>query len=241
VASRLRITVAALTLGCLTVLAAGAWAARFSPSLPSGIPAPERGRLAAVTDQAVVATHVEGDPFPARRAVVEFLLDHPVLATQASLALKAARYRIWRTAEGLHVDDGWGASGQFRVAHAADQTRVFHARGRFRQRLLPTIRGEAVVVVTYDVRPGDGGPPEVTPAVTGYVRLESQLLAATARLMNRVVERKAEREARKIAGLFARVSQAIEEDPAGLYERLRERPDVAPAELEALGRLVGLR
>ena len=58
---------------------------------------------------ASVATRVAAPAFPARREVFEYLLDHPELASHVTRALKVARYRIWRTRDGLFLDDGWGA------------------------------------------------------------------------------------------------------------------------------------
>ena len=46
----------------------------------------------------------------------------------------------------LHVEDGWGVTGRFRLAHADAGVRVFHARGHYRRRVLPRISGEAVIV-----------------------------------------------------------------------------------------------
>jgi len=41
--------------------------------------------------------------------------------------------------------------------------------------------------------------------------------------------------------LFAKVSRAVEEDPAGVYAKLRDRPDVPRAELEEFRALLALR
>jgi hypothetical protein len=40
---------------------------------------------------------------------------------------------------------------------------------------------------------------------------------------------------------FARASRAIEDNPADVYERLRQRPDVPLRELQEFGRLLNLR
>ena len=109
-------------------------------ALPDGIPAAERARLLELARSASVAANAQAEPFVARREVFEFLLDHPEFATHVTRALRLARYRIWRDAEGLWLDDGWGAVGRFRVVHAADGTRVMYARGRYQPRILPSIQ-----------------------------------------------------------------------------------------------------
>src|SRR5207245_7123530 len=52
---------------------------------------------------------------------------------------------------------------------------------------------------------------------------------------------KADLEARRLMKTFARASQAIDENPAGVYEQLRQRPDVPQRELEEFGRLLSVR
>src|SRR5712691_1812619 len=127
------------------------------PSLPPNLPVPERARLERVAEAASVTTRVDTEPFVTRRAVFEYLLDHPEFATHVTRTLRLARYRIWQTPEGLFLDDGWGAAGHFSVAHAAAGTRVIYARGSFRQTALPTVHGEAVAMIEYRVTPAAGG------------------------------------------------------------------------------------
>ena len=101
------------------VLLPRAPAARPAPTLPAEIPASERDRLQQVAETASVSTRAEGEPFVTRRDLFEYLLDHPEMATHVTRALKLARYRIWRGPEGLWLDDGGGAGGQFAAVYAA--------------------------------------------------------------------------------------------------------------------------
>ena len=128
-------------------LASAAGASRAIPPLPAHIPPAARLKVEPVTKHASLATSIDADPFVGRREVFEYLLDHPEFATHVTRALRFARYRIWRTSEGLEIDDGWGTKGVFEVVYAAPGTRVMYARGVYEQRLLPDIRGQAVVMV----------------------------------------------------------------------------------------------
>jgi hypothetical protein len=56
-----------------------------------------------------------------------------------------------------------------------------------------------------------------------------------------IAQRKADLEARRLMRTFARASRAIEDNPADVYERLRQRPDVPLRELQEFGRLLNLR
>jgi hypothetical protein len=231
--------VALLALAC-TLSMTGAGATSVSP-LPMEIPAAERARLERVAEAASVTTRVETEPFVTRREIFEYLLDHPEFATHVTRALRLARYRIWRTPEGMFLDDGWGATGHFSIIHAAAGQRVMYARGAYRQTLLPTINGEAVATIEYEVTPTGDGRDVVRATVSGFMRLDSGLLALATKIAGPVAQRKADLEARRLMRTFARASRAIENAPAALYERLQQRPDVPPRELEEFARLLNLR
>jgi hypothetical protein len=182
----------------------------------------------------------DADPFPARPEVFQYLLDHPEFATRVTRVLKVARYRIWREADGLHLDDGWGAIGRFEIVYAAGGTRVMYARGVYQKRLLPDVHGEAVVMIEYGVRPGPDGKSLIAATVTGFVKFDSGFLAAATKLVTPVARAKAEREARTLMKVFAKVSRAAEEEPAALVQDLAREPDVSPRELAEFRKLLNL-
>ena len=219
-----------------------ALAAKPSPILPAQIPAHERTRLQEIAEGASVSAQATGEPFLARSDVFEFLLDHPEFATHVTRALKLARYRIWRGSDGgLWLDDGWGVVGQFSVVYASSGTRVVFAHGQYQSGLLPSIRGQAVVVIEYGVSPAADHRSLISPAVTGFVRLDSKIIALAGMLAGSVATAKAEKEAKRFVRLFARASRAIEDNPAHVQETVRQRPDVPAADLEAFRRLLDLR
>jgi len=226
----------------VALLVSSALAAKPSPTLPAQIPGPERARLQEVADAASVSARAAGDPFVARPDVFEYLLDHPEFATHVTRALKLARYRIWRDPEGgLWLDDGWGVVGQFTIVYSTAGTRVAYAHGQYQSGVLPSIRGQAVVLIEYGMSPTSDHRSLISPAVTGFVKLESRILALAGMLAGSVATAKAEKEAKRLVRLFAKASRAIEENPAHVHEAVRQRPDVPPRELEEFRRLLDLR
>lgn len=210
-------------------------------TLPSEMPADERARLERLAEAASVATRVETEPFFTRREIFEYLLDHPDFATHVTRTLRVARYRIWRTPEGLFMDDGWGATGHFAVIHAVAGRRVMYARGSYRQAVMPTINGEAVAMIEYAVTPAGDGRDRVQATVSGFVKLDSSILALATKMAGPIAQRKADLEARRLMRVFARVSRFIDDNPTDVYERLRQRPDVPLRELEEFRRLLNFR
>jgi hypothetical protein len=222
----------------LSGLLSAVGAAPATPPLPEHMPPGERERLTRVTEAASVSTHVDGEPFPAPPAVFEYLLDHPEFASHVTRTLKLARYRIWTTPEGLYLDDGWGATGHFALVYAAPGTRVMYARGQYKHRFLPSIRGQAVVMFGYGFQPMAAGRDRVTSTITGFVKLDSRILAFATKLASGIAQDKADTEARKMVKVFARVSQAVQDNPAGVYEQLRQRPETPRRELEEFRQLL---
>ena len=224
------------------LLVSGALATRPSPTLPAQTPAGERARLQEVAEAASVSARAAGEPFIARPDVFEFLLDHPEFATHVTRALKLARYRIWRGPEGgLWLDDGWGVLGQFSVVYSTSGTRVAYAHGQYQSGLLPSIKGQAVVLIEYGLSPTADHKSLISPAVTGFVKLESRIVALAGMLAGSVATAKAEKEAKRLVKLFAKASRAIEDDPAHVHELVRQRADVPRRDLEEFRRLLDLR
>ena len=208
--------------------------------LPHQIPEGARSRVQLVTDHPSLAVKVDAEPFVARRDVFEYLLDHPEFATHVTRALKLARYRIWRTPQGLGIDDGWGTIGTFELVHASQGVRLMYARGAYQQRFLPDIYGQAVVLIDYDAQPAPNGQSQINAAVSGFVKLDSRILALASKLATSVASAKGEKEAHRLVRLFAKTTRAIDADPRGVYDKVRQRSDVPSADLEGFRRLLRL-
>ena len=215
-------------------------AGRGAPTLPADIPPATRQRLALVTDRASLASHVDGEPFRARRDIFEYLLDHPDFATHVTRTLKVARYRVWTVPGGFGLDDGWGTVGTFEVVYGAPGIRVMHVQGEYQQRLLPNIRGQVIISITYAATPARDGKATIAAAVDSYVTLDSKVLAAAGLLARTVAHAKAEKEGSRLVRMFARTTHAIDENPAAVWNALRERPDVPRRELEEFRRMLSL-
>ena len=207
-------------------------------ALEGSLRRPELAWLKEVTSQPTVAARAHGEPFLGRREVFEFLLDNLEFASHVTRVLRLGRYRVWRTAEGLVLDDGWGSLLTLSLVQATSGARVLYARGQYRQPLLPDIHGQAVLMIEYDTTPADGGRDMVSAAVTSYVKVESGFMAFLMKVASVAVTDKAELESRRLVRTFARVSRAIEDNPAEVFDQVRRSPDVPQAPLEEFRRLL---
>jgi hypothetical protein len=236
---RARRFIALLLLGL--ALATSSVRAASVVTLPMEMAADERARLERLAEAAAVSARVDTEPFLTRREIFDYLLDHPDFASHVTRTLRLGRYKIWKTPEGMYLDDGWGATGHFTVIHTAARQRVMYARGAYRQAVLPAINGEAVVMIEYAATPAGDGRDRVRATVSGFVKLDSATLTMAMKVAAPIAQKKADLEARRLMRTFARVSRVIDENPMDVYERLRQRPDVPARELEEFGRLLRSR
>jgi len=213
---------------------------RAIASEPPAVPA-DFARVQRITEEATLTTRAEGDPFVGRRAILEFLLDNIEFTTHVTRALHIARYRAWQTPEGLMVHDGCCALMRISVVQATAGARIIYARAQYQQKLLPDIYGDAVIMIQYDMKPTEDGRDLVSTAVTSYVKVDSSVIAALVKVASAAASDKAALESRRLVRNFARVSRAIEEDPAKVFDEVRRDPGVPQAELERFRRLLGLQ
>src|SRR5262245_47449904 len=224
----------------VAALTSSADAAAPPLAVPASVAPGPRAQVETVARDPFVSTRVEGPRHAMRPEVFEYLLDHPDFASHVTRALGLARYRIWRASDGMWLDDGWGTRGTFTVVYAARGVRLYHARGTYDQRYLPEMRGEAVALFEYGFTSDGAGRTVVATRATGYLQVDNKFLRTLGRIAAPFVQSKADKEAGQLLRVFARASRAIEDNPAQVYQKVSERPDVSRQELERFRQLLGL-
>ena len=212
-------------------------AAQPTLPLPPQLPPKDRNRFEDIVKNAFASTQQTVDPYLVRPEIFEYLLDHPEFASHVTRALKAARYKIWRDQGSLWLDDGWGVRGVFTSVYAEPGLRLIHAQGAY-QSALPDIKGRAAVALAYKFQPTSQGRQQVATTLTSFVHIDSGVVRTIGRMGGPLVQKKADREARQLLRVFAKVSRAIEDNPADVYARVRERADVPKLELEEFRKLL---
>jgi len=200
------------------------------------VPPADKARIDKVLAKATVSTRVEIDPYALRLDVLDYLLDHPEFATQMTRALKLARYRIWRTADGLNLDDGWGVRGIITPLYGDSGLRVIYARGRYEQSVLPDIHGQAVILFRYAGGPGPSGRPALASSMEVFAQLDS---AVVANLAGSIAKSKATSEARHVLRVFSRLSTHLDLRADEVLAELARRPEVSKTELDGFRKVLG--
>jgi hypothetical protein len=233
----------ARALSCALVLLAGALlrpalgaGGEGAPALPPGVPPAELARIEKVLAKATVSTRVAIEPYHLRLDVFDYLLDHPEFATQVTRALKLARYRIWRTADGLNLDDGWGVTGLITPFYGDGGFRVVYARGRYEQSVLPDIRGQAVIFLRYADGRGPNGRPALVTSMEVFAQLDSAIVATFA---GSIAKSKATSEGLHVLKMFSRLSTHLERRADEVLAELGRRPEVSRPELDGFRKVLG--
>ena len=233
----LRALLGAAGLAATVLLWPGAGPAADSAlALPSSVPPAERARIEKVLAQASISTRAELEAYPLRLDVFNYLLDHPDFATQVTRTLRLARYRIWRDADGLHLDDGWGVKGLITPLYGDGGLRVLYARGHYEQSFLPDIRGQAVIVLRYANGPDAKGRPGLATSLQVFGTLDSKVLSS---LAGTIAQDKASLEARRVLRVFSRLTTHLDRRLDEVLAELQKNPDVSRPELEDLRKLLG--
>src|SRR5262249_52953658 len=96
----------------------------------------------------------------------------------------------------------------------------------------PEMRGEAVGLFDYAFHPEGDGRTAVSTSVAGYLQIDSRFIRVLGKVALPLVQAKADKESSQLLPTFAPVSPASENDPARVFTKVSERPDVPRQELE---------
>ncbi|MGH7420905.1 MAG: hypothetical protein ACREI4_04680 [Candidatus Rokuibacteriota bacterium] len=127
--------------------------------------------------------------------------------------------------------------GTLALAYSEPGLRLMRAQGAYHS-FLPDITGRAVVALGYEFQPAPQGRRQIVTTLTAFVQVDSAVVRAIGKLGGPLVQKKADREARRLLRVFSKVSRAIEDNPADVYARLRARPDVPRQELREFRKLL---
>ena len=180
-----------------------------------------------VVKDAAVAREVRDITFRSHKPVFDFLFDHPDFAADVARLLREGKYRVRRVGDAYEADDGRGVRGVMRPLLSEDGRRVFYVEGRYDPPLLPTLTGRLVILLDTEHLDGPDGVTYCAMKFAGYLKLDSVVADAFARLAHKLSEDQVDRRVRRFFGHVAAVSRRAYDDPEGLAELLAARPELA--------------
>lgn len=180
-----------------------------------------------VVKDAAVTREVRDITFRSHKPVFEFLFDHPDFAADVARVLREGKYRVRRVGDAYEADDGRGVRGLMRTLLSEDGRRVYYLEGRYDPPLLPTLSGRLVILLDTEHLDGPDGVTYCAMKFAGFLKLDSAVADAFARLAHKLSEDQVDRRVRRFFGHVAAVSRRAYDDPEGLAELLAARPELA--------------
>ena len=210
---------------------------------PSVIPwdrlaAETSGLVRDVVARPLVARQINGIAYKSRPEIFQYLLDHPDFAADMARAIKVGKYRVTPVTGGYEADDGRGVRGLLKPVYADAQRRVYYLAGRYDPPIFPTMTGRAVLVLDtlHVASPGGGTLAEAT--VTGFLQVDGVLGRIVAGILRDFTQAAVDRKVRRFFRHVEKVSVRAHDDPAGLAQEIRGRPDLPPGQVAEFSRLL---
>jgi hypothetical protein len=183
-------------------------------------------RVREVVKGAAVAREVRDITFRSHKPVFDYLLDHPDFASDVARILREGKYRVRRVGDVYEADDGRGVRGLMKPILSEDGRRVFYLEGRYDPPLLPPLSGRVVIMLNTEHLDGPDGVTYCAMNFSGFLKLDSVVADAFARVMQAFSEDQMDRRVRRFFNHVAAVSRRAYDDPEGLAALLESRADL---------------
>jgi hypothetical protein len=192
-------------------------------------------RLAGVVNDATTS-HVNPPVVtPIRKPVYDFLLDHVVLTAALIRTLGIGQYTIKRVeGQSFEGDDGQRSEALVDLIYQNSTLRVYHIQGTHHGKVFWLITGEAIVMLTSQIRTGNVGKESVETRMAVYSRLGNPVLATLVKVLQPFLRGVING---KIAGPFLavhRLGELIAADPEQVYRHAETLSELDKTELNAL-------
>lgn len=205
-----------LVLVLITAAAARGAIAPFPEDLLQG----EQGRsLREVVEDSTLERQMEGLRLYGDQTVFEYLSTHPDFAAGLARAAGLLKYTVERRGEAQYwADDHDGLTADFAILRAEPGRVVIYGKGRYKKGIF-RIPGRVALVMRYSTG-REGNSPYVQNTVTGYVRLDSGLFDALARLFRPAVERRMDKKVTWFLQKANHLMTRLYEDPESILQKL---------------------
>jgi hypothetical protein len=191
-----------------------------------------------VVKGAAVAREVRDITFRSHKPVFDFLFDHPDFAADVARILREGKYRVRRVGTLYEADDGRGVRGVMKPLLSEEGRRLFYLEGRYDPPLLPPLSGRLVILIDTEHLDGPDGVTYCAMKFSGFLKLDSLVADAFARVVQTFSEDQVDRRVRRFFGHVAAVSRRAYDDPEGLAALLDGRAELPTDQVGAFRELL---
>jgi hypothetical protein len=199
-------------------------------------------RLKSVVDHYTTANRVGPLKTAMDQEMYLHLLDRPPLAAALINRLDLADYKAEaRGPDRWWGDDGEGAEGIVHLVHRDATTRIYYLEGTHRSRLLPNLRGKAVVFLRMVAVKGADGLEAMESTMVAYAMLENRILSGLASLLRPLIGATATRKLAKGVEVVNRLGLEMRHHPDRVLFEASDPPPLADEDVAFLKAALGTR
>jgi len=191
-----------------------------------------------VIDRPTLYRVTELKGLPCTKETFEFLIDRPRVSMALARMLDPTLddYRIGTRPDGsYHVDDNGKLVGDMEVVTKEPGRRVYYISGYWKFILGIRFSGRMVLVPEYSETVVDGVK-TVDARARGYMKIDSVVAGAMARLAMFLFPGKVDSRMARFASAVRTVAASVDGDPEGVYRKLARVKGVSPEELDEFKR-----
>lgn len=166
---------------------------------------------------------------PIRTALSEsmyrHLLDHPPFTADVIRRLHLGLYRSEERGPGrFSGDDGEGTKGIVELVYEDPTFRIYFLEGTHESRLLPHVRGKAVVFLRIGVTRDANGNESTDSTLVAYTKLDNRFLSGLVSLLHPLVSKIVTSRLRKGVETVDRLGNVMRQDPNRVMAELTKPP-----------------
>jgi hypothetical protein len=155
------------------------------------------------------------------------LLDHPPFTADMIRRLHLGLYRSEeRGPDRFWGDDGEGTKGIVELVYEDPTSRVYFLEGTHESRLLPHVRGKAVIFLRVGVVRDANGDEATDSTLVAYTKLDNRFLSGLASLLHPLVSRIVTSRLQKGVETVDRLGMVMRRDPQRVMAELANPPSL---------------
>lgn len=163
-----------------------------------------------------------------------YFLDHPAVTASLMQRLGLGPYQARSDSPTqFWVNDGEGTQGLVRILYQDATTRIYHIEGFHEGRLLPVMRGQAVVFLSAAAE-GRADLAAVDTTLTSYIQLDNRTLSSILSLFKPLIGEAITRRLTRVFDDTDRLSQVIAQDLDQVLQHLLALPPNKSDDLASL-------
>jgi len=197
-------------------------------------PAPARREVGAVLSRAALVRDIPARRFATELGVMDTLFDHPVLTAEIVRGMGLGDFYVAGKEDGTyHVREGRSIEATFGEICRGKGLRLYHVEGQYYGSFFIHLSGEALLLARYRPLETRGVEVKADAALCVDNRFYGFLVSLFAPLFQRLVDRRFS----FYMDVAKRLSEALAQDPVGVYNRLVDRGVLSAEDRELFTRL----